>query len=359
MTPGRRRKITRIENSIYNFLMDRIAFTIALSIACCLFINCGKNKSVPKSAPDFSIATFDGHKGPLSSVSFTPDGKQLLSAGKDGKLILWDIQSRKQVWELSGGGSQLRAAAVSPDGRLTASGDDTGLLRIYDLSRHSLIQQVKADDISLLALSFDSTGEWIVTGGKDRKVKIWETATARLSGVFEGSFDRINAVALSADGKMVLAGSSGSGIRVWRRSDGKPQNSHFEYNGEIYCLLSDPGRSLVIAGGSVGDLAGKREGRVRIWRYPDAKELLTFAPHRLVTSSVAVAANGALIATASTVDPVIRLWNTDTGDSIRTLIGHSTGVNHIDISPDGALLASGGEDGTVKIWDLKSQPVSK
>src|SRR5215831_2108167 len=124
------------------FGIRSIYFALA-SISCLLIVNCSQNKPPTKSAPDFSVATLNGHKGPISAVSFSPDGNQILSAGRDGKLLLWGVPVRKIATELSGGGDQLRTAAISPDGKLAASGDDKGIVRVYDLSNRKLLQQFK------------------------------------------------------------------------------------------------------------------------------------------------------------------------------------------------------------------------
>ncbi|MFM9960467.1 MAG: WD40 repeat domain-containing protein [Planctomycetaceae bacterium] len=38
--------------------------------------------------------TLKGHTGGVVSVTFTPDGKRLASAGTDGTIKIWDINPR-------------------------------------------------------------------------------------------------------------------------------------------------------------------------------------------------------------------------------------------------------------------------
>jgi WD40 repeat protein len=50
----------------------------------------------------------------------------------------------------------------------------------------------------------------------------------------------------------------------------------------------------------------------------------------------------------------VRLWEVSSGRPLATLSGHTGGVDGVALSADGQLLASGGLDGTVKLWEVKS-----
>src|SRR5690606_36420545 len=54
-------------------------------------------------------------------------------------------------------------------------------------------------------------------------------------------------------------------------------------------------------------------------------------------------------------DGIIRLRDVQSSDEIATFSGHIGAVKSLDFNPSGSQLASGGDDGTVKIWDIASR----
>ena len=77
----------------------------------------------------------------------------------------------------------------------------------------------------------------------------------------------------------------------------------------------------------------------------------TLSGHTEEVWAVAFSPDGKTLASGGD-DTSVKLWDVQTGKEKQTLSGHKYKVATLAFSPDGKSLASGSEDYTVKIWDL-------
>ena len=90
---------------------------------------------------------------------------------------------------------------------------------------------------------------------------------------------------------------------------------------------------------------------------PSTKQIskvnLTLSGHTAPVRAIAMSRDGQTLASGGD-DKTIEVWNLKTGENIRTLNGHTEKVTSLAITPDGKTLASSSDDNTIKLWNLQN-----
>ena len=68
------------------------------------------------------------------SVSFSPNGKRIVSGGADGTVRLWDVETGSILKTLTGHTGSIESVSFSPDGKMLASGSVDGTILLWDTS---------------------------------------------------------------------------------------------------------------------------------------------------------------------------------------------------------------------------------
>lgn len=125
------------------------------------------------------MAELLGHDGRVPSISFAPDSGQLVTAGEDGSVRLWDRANARQT-SMTQLDKPRRTARFSPSGRYVVSVGETD-------TAHVLERAGPARSIALTGHTDKVTDAWItVVAGEERAVTIADDGNARLWDVDRG-----------------------------------------------------------------------------------------------------------------------------------------------------------------------------
>ncbi len=111
--------------------------------------------------------TLPGHKVAVTALAFMPG--VLASASEDGTIVLWDIKEAKEIrkWNAHAGGAEW--VDFTPDGRLVSCGRDH-LAKAWDQTGKNLLTSSKFDDITLRAVL---NGDRVVAGDWTGKIHVF------------------------------------------------------------------------------------------------------------------------------------------------------------------------------------------
>ena len=126
------------------------------------------------------IINLIGPERPISAPVFSADGTRVVTAGMtygaarswDGIARIWDAASGKQLQVLRHGG-YVSSASFSPDGKwvVTAGSDNTA--RIWDAGSGQLLRTFRHESL-FGSVSWSPDGKRLGTAGLDRTARIWD-----------------------------------------------------------------------------------------------------------------------------------------------------------------------------------------
>lgn len=160
------------------------------------------------------IAVLTGHLQRVEDISWSPDGKKLVSGADDRTVKIWDVEKEECLHTLMQT-DPVMAVAWSPDGKKIAFGQYGGI-KIYDPDG-THITNLGPNDGYPYAISWYKDGSKVLSCG-DRDIRIWDVSTSVLITMEEFApwqSGYVRAVDWSSKNRIISGGDDGT-VRVWR-----------------------------------------------------------------------------------------------------------------------------------------------
>jgi len=171
------------------------------------------------------VRRLSGHTGYCAALDFSRDGTRLASASRDGTAMIWSTESWQATQTLQnpdlstlGGPAGQRGSvedvAFTPDGRTLVMASREGSVLLWDVATGRLQETLKGHSGTVMSAAMSPDGRTLATGGSDRMVRLWNVESRRELMQLDVRFGYAESLAFSPDGKELLA--SGGNIRgLW------------------------------------------------------------------------------------------------------------------------------------------------
>ena len=229
-----------------------------------------------------------GHDEAVIQVAFTPDGKRMLSAGQEGSIRIWDMQTLKTVSTLNnhrpaverhgfksrwsayrcGNDRGYRAGlepgrhsgyivckrirvrvtdvVFSPDGRVLASAAQDADIRLWDALTGQPLYTLKAHQATVAALVFSPDGTRLVSAGWNGKLRLWDPRSGRLlDGLEEGHGAAVTSLAFSPDGSRLASAGWDGMVKLWDPVSGRLVENLSGHKAVVMALAFSPDSCVV------------------------------------------------------------------------------------------------------------------
>jgi WD40 repeat protein len=281
---------------------------------------------------------------PVWGLSFSPDGKLLVTGSRDAKLRRWRVNDGQLLGTHGGHTSTVISTAVSPQGALIATGGGDKTVRLWKTSTGAPVDVLLGHRGDVFSVAFSPSGKLLASGGSDKTVRLWDPLARRSLRVVGGFGGAVWDVTFSPDGRTLAASSRDKLIRLIDPRSGRVLRTLKGHQAGVFGLAFSPdGRALI---------SGSSDGTLRRWTLPAGRGEV-FARVKGRFYFVDVDPSGRYVA-ATASDGVPRLYATATGKLLAQLRGHLAEANYLRFAPSGKLLASSSDDGTVRLWRVPS-----
>jgi WD40 repeat protein len=313
------------------------------------------------------LRKFEGHTKRIEYVSFSPDGKTLVSGSDDESLKLWDVATGRLRHTVREHDSWVRSIGFSPDGTRVISAS-IGTILVSDAADGRTLLKIKQGDAFPNYPAVMSPDGQFIASADNKKILLWDASTGRLVRKMRGDDDSLTV--LHGPNKQLFthhfvsnAPEVSNALELWNPATGELIKRHVDDS----ALLSRAG---------LRDSKGQPSAALMSWEYNKLHiwdsgmgRLISRTPRinfdRAKATDHVISPNGQLIAAKTQARGSdeyrgIRIWDSESGKLVRAIEIQDVRVKgDLAFSPDGRFIATvtalGGPDRfSLKMWEVAS-----
>jgi WD40 repeat protein len=175
------------------------------------------------------------------NVIFHPNDLYLLSARLNHTIELWEPDTRTVVRNFVGHTDVISSITFSGDGKTVLSTSWDGSIRLWDVATGLMHKKFTAGKTPVYTAIFSTDEKTIYSAGADRTITVWDLSTGKILKKLEGHQAEITAVALNQDQKMLISHSVDGVTKFWDLNTNKEFFEHIHLGDNDWMVKNEDG----------------------------------------------------------------------------------------------------------------------
>ncbi|KMZ68734.1 Cell division cycle protein 20 [Zostera marina] len=259
------------------------------------------------------LMTPEEEDGPVTSVNWAADGRQIAVGLNNSDVQLWDAEKKYLLRTLKGA-HRSRVGALAWNNQILTTGGMDGMIVNNDVRiRSHIVQTYTGHTHEVCGLKWSGSGQKLASGGNDNLLHIWDVSMSS-SNTYRNQNqwlhrldDHMGAVKAISwcpfQSNFLATGGSDNdrSIKFWNTHTGECLNS-IDSGSQVCSLLWNNNEKELLSS------HGFNNNQLTLWKYPSMVKMAELTGHSFRVLFMAQSPDGCTVATAAG-DETLRFWN--------------------------------------------------
>lgn len=293
----------------------------------------------------FSKVLLAGNPGSVWSIDFAKDGETIAAGIGNGSVRFWDIKKQEVIRSFNAHAGNVWNIKFHPTEDLFATAGDDSWVKLWDLETLDVKQGWKLDN-TVRALAFSPLGKHLAAADRDGQLHVYNLKTGREENMIELKGTTILGIDYSPDGKSIVAAGSDTVVRVFDAETLEQRQVFNGHAGPVYSVAFANDSSLIASVGFKSD--------TWVWNADTGENVMQLKGFEGDNWGVGFIGDSSQHLLTGGQDGTARLWSLKTGKNIATFQGHTAAVHDFALDAEGKRIATSSRDGSIRVWDTQA-----
>lgn len=157
----------------------------------------------------------NGHSDRILSIDISEDNTLLVSGGRDGTIVIWNLQEQSTVQNITLQDVIITSVDISPNSNHLLIGDSKGDITLYNMDKQAKDFHFKAHKKDITSVKFRPDGKIFASASGDKTLHIYSTENSKLLATLKGHKNWVRDIQFDQDGEQLVSCGDDGNVLFW------------------------------------------------------------------------------------------------------------------------------------------------